>query len=133
MKKVTNCLLLLLITCSISFAQTTPSNSVSKPIKLEKNMMIKIPADQDMLYVYEIDANSLTFNSAEQRETYFSGIKDDVVSYRIDKENDKLYLVLDRDYIEKNKWKATEINDHLAKRVTIMEQHYKNYHTEAKE
>ena len=102
-------LILLLTTCTISFAQTPATSTDSKSIKVEKNMVMKIPTSGDMLYVYEVDAQALKFKSAADRERYFSGIKDDVVSYRLDKENDKLYLVLDRDYIEKNKWTAVHL------------------------
>ncbi len=128
MKKVTNLLILLLTTYTISFAQVTPASSTDpRGIKVEKNMIIKIPTGQDMVYVYEIDAQALKFKSADDRERYFSGIKDDVVSYRMDRENDKLYLVLDRDYIEKNKWTAAEINDHLSKRAQFWKENYDTY------
>ena len=127
MKKLTMGLILLLTTCTISFAQTPATSTDSKSIKVEKNMVMKIPTNGDMLYVYEVDAQALKFKSAADRERYFSGIKDDVVSYRLDKENDKLYLVLDRDYIEKNKWTAAEINDHLSKHAKKWKDDYDTY------
>lgn len=133
MKKVLHSLLLLLVTCSVSYTQKTPTNSVSMPITLEKNMIIVIPRDKDMFSAYEIDANGLTFECAEEKEKYFSGIKDGIVSYTIDIESDKLYLVLNKDYINKHKWKIRELNDHLAKRVAIMKEHYKSYYAEAEE
>ena len=95
MKKLTMGLILLLTTCTISFAQTPATSTDSKSIKVEKNMVMKIPTNGDMLYVY--------------------------------KENDKLYLVLDRDYIEKNKWTAAEINDHLAKHAQKWKDNYDTY------
>ena len=107
-------------------AQTSTSTSI-KPIKLGSDMRLVIPNDQELVYVYEVDASELRFKSTDDRERYFTSMKDDVASYRIDREAGKVYLVLDRDYIAKHKWTANEVNTHFVNRSTYMKDQYGNY------
>ncbi len=128
MKKVLLSVLTLFMVGTIAVAQTTVISTTPtyKTVKLSNDMVIVVP-NGEMVYEYQVDANDLVFNSPEDRERYFNSMKDEVVTYRYDKTTNSVYMVLDRDYIERNKWTTTELNTYFSNRTTYMKDQYGNY------
>jgi len=114
-------LMLMICVVQIADAQTPPSG---KPLTITKDMVIQVPADQPLVYEYTVDVSGLQFATPAEREKYFSGLKDEIVSYRFDSRANTVTLLLDKSYIEKNKWQAADINHYFAKRAAYMKQHY---------
>ena len=128
MKKVMlSTFVVLMISCTVAMAQTVTTSPVYKTVKLSNDMTIQVPVGEQFVYEYQIDANDLIFNTPEDRERYFNSINDEVVSYRYDKTTNTVYMVLDRNYIEKNKWTTTELNTYFIGRSTYMKDQYGNY------
>lgn len=105
-------------------AQTSTTTS---PLVVSHDMGIMIPTDRPMMYEYEIDTKNLSFTGPEQRQKFFEALNDDVATYRYDKKADKLTLVLNREYIERNKWQTADVNKYLAGRSAYMKEKYGTY------
>ena len=144
MKRVSRALMLfflLLTGVSITYSQNSsapatstettvaavPASPQPKAIVITSDLGIQIPSDQPMIYEYRLDTKNLHFTTPADQQKYFEALNDAVVTYRIDPADNTVFIVLNKDYIDRNKWQTSDINKYLKARSSYMKQQYTSY------
>lgn len=114
-------ILLTLVLASFTLLATAQSG----PSATFNDLQVVLSGDTDVpAETYKIDISHMEFGDESLAAKFFAGLASNLEQYKLDFENDMVYLTLMQSHLGNNKWDIAQWNDYFAERAD----HYRRVH-----
>lgn len=103
----------------LATAQSGPSASFNDDFQVVLTGDTDVPAE-----TYKIDISHMAFDDESRATKFFAGLASNLEQYKLDFENDMVYLTLMQSHLGNTKWDIAQWNDYFAERAD----HYRRVH-----